>query len=365
MGQVATCGSPRFGVNLVSFKDLGDKAGFVWREAVREIRRLGFCEVSVTPIRFVNLETGAIAPESAEAPRLADVASAVAEAKTAGLTVVVNPFVEPEGFAGWRGQYNPLPGSSAAVRFWSDYRGYLRAVAQMAEANGADALTIGSELRAITSEPGHAAELRALIDDVDAVFRGRLGYAANFDEFENETLTATVWEHRGIDFVGIDAYFPLATDAEADASGPYPDSGFITSVAARWTAIIDERVVPFARARKARTGMPVIFTEAGLIPYNRTTTQPWSDRFVHSEREDTDEQINGYRALVDVAGTRRDTLLAVHFWHWSIPGSRGSAWALGERAVGLLSQFVTRRGTRDRGGLFQVTYEPARGRAGL
>jgi hypothetical protein len=216
-------------------------------------------------------------------------------------------------------------------------------VAAIAEATGADVLTIGSELRAITSDPGHAPELRLLIGEVAAVFSRRLAYAANFDEFEDETLTATVWEHPEIDLLGIDAYFPVATGEEADASGPYPDSRFIASVAARWAQIIDERVEPFARKRKAGAGMPVVFTEAGLIPYNRTTTEPSSDRFSRSEREDPDEQINGYRALADVVGARRDTVLAVHFWHWSMPGSHGSAWALGERAASQLSRFVAGR----------------------
>lgn len=336
------CKTPGFGLNLVSFRDLGAAGGTMWRDAVREIRDLGFCHVSVTPIRFVNRETGAIAAGSPRAPQLAHVAAAVAEAKASGLTVTVNPFVETEGFAIWRGEYNPPPGSAAAKQFWSDYRAYLLAVAEMAETNQADFLIVGSELRAITRESGHHDDLQGLITAVDAVFSRRLGYAANFDEFEDENLTRAVWEHPAIDFLGIDAYFPLASEAQSDASGPYPDWRFISLVTARWNEIFDARIVPFARARKAGAGMPIVLTEAGLIPYNRTTVEPSSDRFARSQPADADEQINGYRALVDAVKKRQGPLLAVHVWHWGMPGSERSAWSLGDGIARLLAQFVAR-----------------------
>ena len=137
---------PGVGFNLVSWWNFGGSGANVWRNAVQSVYDSGFREVSLSPVRFVDPATGVIATSSQQGPELAHVAAGLERAKSLGMRVTVNPFVEVQGFAYWRGQYDPTPGTTSWSAFWDDYRQYLVDVAQMAEAGGADALNVGTEL---------------------------------------------------------------------------------------------------------------------------------------------------------------------------------------------------------------------------
>ena len=330
---------PGLGFNLISWANYGAGGEAVWQAAVQDLYDHGFRHVSVCPVRFFDPATGAIAATSPKAPDLAHIAAGIARAKSLGMTVTVNPFVEYENFTHWRGEWDP-PGGAIATQFWTDYQQYISDVATMAQANGADRMTIGTELKAIVNKSAHNAAVTGVITAADAAFTGPLGYAANWDNYTDPNLTATVWENPKIDFVGIDAYFhfQLATDAQADASGPHPDAAFIAIVEANWDSILDGDILPFAAARKGGAGMPVIFTEHGLIPYNRTTVIPYAGPGA-GQPVDQAEQINGYNGLLNALDGRADDddLLETYLWQWGMPGAEGSYWYLNPSGVDDLS----------------------------
>jgi hypothetical protein len=327
------CVDPALGFNLVSFANFGRDGESVWRDAITDLHEHGVCNVSLCPVRFVDPSTGSIAARSDRAPDLSHIAAAVAEAKTLGMVVTLNPFVEIEGFTFWRGDFNPTAGTDEAARFWSDYRAYILEVAALARAADVDFMTIGSELAGITRNERHNASLARIVGAVDAVFQEQLGYAANWDEFDGENLTAAIWDNPAIDFLGIDAYFSLADEPEADASRAHPDEAFISSMKARWNRLLDERIIPFARARKAGKGLPVVFTEFGFSPYGRTTVKPHQGGISVGRTSDVDEQMNGYQAFLEgVRGRKRD-LVAIYAWHWGMPGSEDSPWYLRPNGV--------------------------------
>jgi hypothetical protein len=218
-----------------------------------------------------------------------------------------------------------------ADTFWSDYTQYVSAVAAMSEITGADRMTIGTELRAIMRNSDHNAEVSAVIDAAEAAFSGDIGYAANHDNYNNANLTTNVWENPKVDFIGVDAYFQLANNTQADASGEHPDSGFIQTVENNWNNILDRQILPFAADRKSGDGMPVILTEHGLIPWNRTTVQPYSENPKWSgQAVDVHEQVNGYDALLRSLDDRAasDELLEAYLWQWGMPGAYDSLWFL-------------------------------------
>ena len=59
-------------------------------------------------------------------------------------------------------------------------------------------------------------------------------------------------------------------------------------------------------------GMPVVFSETGLVAYNRTTVTPWDA--MPSSGPDQDEQIMGFKALMGAMDHRKanDNLLAMN-----------------------------------------------------
>jgi hypothetical protein len=138
--------------------------------------------VSLSPLRFFDPATGAIAATSNKAPDMSHVAAGVARARQLGMRVTVNPFVEPVNFTTWRGNYNPTPGGAAWTTFWNDYQQFMIETAQMAQTNGANAMTVGTELKAINDNVGNIPKWQSIISAVDSQFTGQLGYAANWDD---------------------------------------------------------------------------------------------------------------------------------------------------------------------------------------
>ena len=316
---------PGLGFNLVSWANFGAAGAATWENAVQAVYDAGFDEVSLSPVRFVTLGTGSIATTSSQGPELSHIAAGIARAKSLGMNVTVNPFVEPVNFSMWRGLYDPIPSSGEWTTFWTDYELYLTDVAIVAEANGADSMTVGTELRAITQNAGNNAKWSSVITAVDSNFSGSLGYAANWDNFKNSNLESTIWENPAIDFLGIDAYFTgLLSNGQADASGSYPNATFISQVESAWNNKLDNDILPFAAARKSGVGMPVKFTEVGYLPYNRTSVTPQNS----SGTLDADEQNMAFEGLMRALDGRNNEIDATHVWQWSMPGSNGSLWNL-------------------------------------
>ncbi|MCP1337271.1 baseplate multidomain protein megatron [Futiania mangrovi] len=139
---------------------------------------------------------------------------------------------------------------------WSYRRFVLHYAHLCAAAGGVDAFLLGSELRALTqvrSGPGvypAVDALRALASDVRAILGPsvKIGYAADWSEyFGHQPADGTgdvffhldpLWADGNVDFVGIDAYFPLADwrdgEGHADALAgfrPYDPAYFAANVA--------------------------------------------------------------------------------------------------------------------------------------
>lgn len=315
------------GFNLVSWANFGVNGSAVWEQAVQQVFDAGFDEVSLSPVRFYSQSTGAIATTSSKGAELSHVAAGVVRAKSLGMKVTVNPFVEPENFSTWRGNWNPAPQSDTATLFWSDYRRYIADAAAMAQSTGADAFNVGTEMQALTNNPGHNGSWTAVINAADAVFAGQLGYASNWSEYRSPNIGNAIWDHPAIDYMGIDAYFPIVTEAQADASGSNPNPAFIDGVENNWNALLDQEILPYAHARQNGAGLPVVFTEYGLLPFNRATVQHGA---VQQGTVDTDEQIMGFDGLLRALDGRQadGDVLAMHLWQWSMPGSNGSLWNL-------------------------------------
>ena len=187
----------------------------------------------------------------------------------------------------------------------------------------ADSMTVGTELKALTLNAGNNANWTSVINAANAAFSGTLGYAANWDEYSFNNVKNTIWEHPAIDFIGIDSYFQnLLTNSQADASGSYPNSSFISQVENAWNNKLDTEILPFAAARKGGAGMPIEFTEIGYLPRNRTTVTPQGD----SQPLDANEQNMAFEGFIRALNGRQasDQFLATHIWQWDMPGSGGS-----------------------------------------
>ena len=137
-----------------------------------------------------------------------------------------------------------------------------------AERRWAEGTTGGDagSLEAINADRARLADhWRALIEDVRAVFSGRVGYAANFDHYQQVGF----WQ--SLDVMGINAYFSLRDQVFEQETEETLYPMFLES----WGGVL--RTIGEYRRGQGLEHMPLIFTEMGYTRRARSTIQPWAD----------------------------------------------------------------------------------------
>src|SRR4051812_28726132 len=227
-----------------------------------------------------------LAPDPDRTPSDASMLEAAAEARTAGLQVTIKPQIGIRT-GSWIGAAHPADREA----FWSGYRTMLLHYAHLAEEAGASMLVVGTEMRTLSTDEAH---WRPLIAEVREHFHGQLTYAANNDEYARVPF----WD--ALDYIGIDAYFPLA-----DARDPAPP---VADLAAAWASRGYLRSIA---AVAARTGKRVLFTEIGYRGIRATAANPniWDVVGL----TDTQAQANAYQAFYE-AVAEQPWMAGVYWW---------------------------------------------------
>jgi hypothetical protein len=211
-----------------------------------------------------------IAPDPARTPTDDSILHAMGVAHAAGMAVTLKPQLGIRS-GNWIGYAHPAD----LDVFWADYRTMLLHYADLAQQGGASMLVIGTEMATLSYDD---ARWRSLIAEVRTHFSGELTYAANYDEFQQVPF----WD--ALDYIGIDAYFGLADDADpapgTDAlAGAWSDRGYLARI----------------RAVSERVGRKVLFTEIGYRGTHGTAAHPniWNGTQV----TDTLAQASAYEAF--------------------------------------------------------------------
>lgn len=210
-------------------------------------------------------------------------------AKHAGLRVMIKPqlWLDWGSFTGDQ----RFDREEDWLQFESDYSAYIKRFAALAEEIGASALCIGTELGAFTTE--REAFWRKLIAEIRMMYSGDLVYAANWDK----TARIPFWD--ALDYIGVDAYFPLS-----DAANPSIDA--LTRGWEPWLQELDS----LAKVHDKR----VIFTEWGYRSIDYAAKEPWN----HSKGRDaanTQVQESAFRAMAEVLSSR-SWFAGGFVWKW-------------------------------------------------
>lgn len=134
----------------------------------------------------------------------------------------------------------------------NSYEQFLLTYARLAEETGVDILCIGTELEQFVQQ--RPLFWRQLIEKVRSAYKGKLTYAANWDEYQDTPF----WHD--LDYIGIDAYFPLCEDRT-------PEVEALLTAWEPWKENI-------ARLSKSLKRL-VIFTEFGYRSMDYTAQKPW------------------------------------------------------------------------------------------
>lgn len=166
--------------------------------------------------------------------------------------------------------------------FHLDYTRFICEWAQVADSLNADLFCIGTEVK--NSAIHHPTYWQGLIDSIRQIYSGPLTYAPNWDEYN----LITFWDK--LDYIGIDAYFPLLEDKTPT----------VCALKEAWKPVVQqiERV-------QQQYNKPVLFTEWGYLTLDGCTWETWvleKDR--GSVNINQQAQANACQALLETFGEK-------------------------------------------------------------
>lgn len=218
-------------------------------------------------------------------------------ARSRGFHVLYKPHLWIRG--SWTGEVR-MSSEQDWKAWWRGYRRYVLHHALLANWAGADLFSVGVELSKTTDRD---AEWRDLIAATRLFFPGAVTYSGNW---YGDLETVKFWDR--LDFMGIDAYFPLSTSPQAGRAELEKGA---KEVAAR-----------LAAASK-RAGKPMILTEVGFAAHKGAWVAPHTEGGEYSE----DDQALAYDVFFKALG-RPKWLAGTFIWKaFSAPGSDGGSRA--------------------------------------
>jgi hypothetical protein len=187
----------------------------------------------------------------------------------------VQIMVKPQIWV-WRGEFtgNIKMDSEENWKILEDsYRDFILTYAKVAESLNAEILCIGTELEQFVMN--RSAYWQKLIQDIRSIYKGKLTYAANWDEFKRVPF----W--KDLDFIGIDAYFPLS-EKKTPTIAEF-ESGWKVHKAA-------------ILGVQKQFNKPILFTEYGYRSVDFTGKKPWDSNRVEGALN-LAAQVNGLQAI--------------------------------------------------------------------
>ena len=187
-------------------------------------------------------------------------------------------FIEMDNDADWKS-------------YEASYLKFILEYAKVAQNIKAEIFCIGTELeKFVANRPEFWFDL---IDEVKSVYKGKLTYAANWDEFKRTPF----WNK--LDFIGVDAYFPISDQetpsVEACIEGWKPHKAVIKGISDQYKK-------------------PILFTEYGYRSVNYTAREPWrSDRELNVVN--LKAQVNATQAIFD-SFWNEDWFAGGFIWKW-------------------------------------------------
>jgi len=173
----------------------------------------------------------------------------------------------------------------------TSYASFILEYAELAEEVNAEVLCIGTELENfVKNRPEY---WNTLIAKIKTVYKGKLTYAANWDEFKRTPF----WNQ--LDYIGVDAYFPVS-DKQTPSFEDCMEG---------W-----KKNKPVIQELSVKYNKPILFTEYGYRSVDYSGKEPWI-----SSREMRDvnlqAQVNTTKALYETFW-KEDWFAGGFIWKW-------------------------------------------------
>ena len=187
----------------------------------------------------------------------------------------IKVMVKPQIWV-WKGEFTgniEMDSEEKWIILEDSYSEFILTYAKAAQEIKADILCIGTELeKFVMNRPKYWQEL---ILEIRKVYKGKLTYAANWDEFKRVPF----WGQ--IDLIGVDAYFPLSKKK----------SPTVQELEIGWIP----HKVEIIEIQK-QFSKPILFTEFGYRSVDFNAVKPWESNRVKGS-VNLQAQVNGLQAI--------------------------------------------------------------------
>jgi len=205
----------------------------------------------------------------------------------------VKVMVKPQIWV-WRGEFTgniEMDSEENWIILEASYSEFILTYAKAAQEIKADILCIGTELeKFVMQRPKY---WQKLIVEIRKIYKGKLTYAANWDEFKRVSF----WNE--IDFIGVDAYFPLS-----DKKSPT-----VQELEIGWIPHKEEIIKIQKHFNK-----PILFTEFGYRSVDFNAVKPWDYSRVEGS-VNLQAQVNGLQAIHNQFW-KEDWFAGGFVWKW-------------------------------------------------
>src|SRR3954454_7001592 len=174
------------------------------RETIEELKSLGVNSIAIHPYAQIR-EDGHVVSGRRSGSTTTHITTPLRWAYERNMSAMLIPHLAYWGTKfSWRGEINFVT-QEEWDRFFADYEAWIVQMAALAESEHAGIFCVGLEL---TYPQKYEERWRKIIAAVRAVYRGKVTYGANWNEYADVKF----WD--ALDYVGVLAYFPLtkATD---------------------------------------------------------------------------------------------------------------------------------------------------------
>jgi len=266
--------------------------GYEWatpemKETMIELKSLGANSISIHPYARI-FEDGRIRYKKSR--QVDHIKIPTSWGKELNIQVMIKPHLAYWGTKfRWRGDID-FENDEDWDNFFRDYTEWIVTIASISERSGARLFCVGTELM---NSLKFENEWRKIISEIRRVYSGKLTYAANWDKYDKVSF----WDD--LDFIGIQAYFPLADHANPSAE----------EIKKGWNRVYKE-LIPYADGLNKQ----ILFTEIGYDISENAAKKPWRPGSVDYRRGDLLQQLC-LRIALDEAKDYKQ-LAGLFLWKW-------------------------------------------------
>jgi len=287
-------------------------------DSLPSLAQTGANSIEATLDYGINVATSQVVDDPNYTDSLAALGNTIAQAESLGLSVMLRPLIDflnpaeiaPYSVGEWRQDYQPIN----VAAFFASYQQMIVQEAEVAQANGAQMLSIGAELDQLTG-PQYLSYWTELITAVRHVFSGELTYSASW----NTASDVSFWSQ--LNYEGIDNYVPLSNTQNPtlqDLVNGWLDPATLSTNPGAYAVIGNQSPIAYFENLAEQSGKPLLFTELGYPNDSGAASDPSAS----GNSPDPTLQAELYQAFFQAWTESKSTsLVGTYFWEWDPNGS--------------------------------------------